>query len=323
MNHDHGTHGHGSASADPDRRWLISALLVLLAFMVCEVTAGLLAHSLALITDAGHMLTDAAALLVALIAARIARRPAQGSFTYGFARIDALAGQANGITLLLLAGWFSFESIRRLINPPDATGRVMIAVAVLGVVVNIIATMLAKRADTARLSVRGAVSHLVNDVWAFLATAVAGVVIVLSGWTRADALASLIVAVLMAVTGIGLLRASGRIFLEAAPQSLDPFQLGAELAAVDGVAQVHDLHVWEIGPGEAALSAHVFVRAPRDCHAVAATLRQVLAERHGLRHATLQVDHAGESPTEQSLLDHCDDAHGPVHTATWSAPADQ
>jgi cobalt-zinc-cadmium efflux system protein len=312
VTHDHVSH---ATAGDSDRKWLISALIVLVVFMLGEVIAGLFAHSLALISDAGHMLTDAAALLVALVAGRIARRPARGSYTFGFARVDALAGQANGITLLLLAVWFTVEAIRRLIDPPDATGLIMTIVAVIGVAVNVLATMLAKRADSNKLSVRGAVAHLVNDIWAFLATAVAGLVILFTGWTRADAVATLVVAVLMAVTGWGLLRASGRVFLEAAPIGLDPFQLGAELARVEGVAQIHDLHVWEIGPGESAVSAHVLVRAPFDCHAVAARLRENLAADHGLRHATLQVDHAGVEPTEESLRGHCDDAHGPVHTA--------
>jgi cobalt-zinc-cadmium efflux system protein len=244
---------------------------------------------------------------------RIARRPARGRYTYGFTRIDALAGQANGITLLILAVLFVVAAVPRLIHPPAASGAVMTIVAAVGVVVNVIATALAKRADSRRLSVRGAVSHLVNDIWAFLATAVAGVVIIITGWTRADAIASTVIAVLMAFTGVGLVRSAGRIFLEAAPEGLDPDAIGAEMAGVDGVAQVHDLHVWQLGPGEDAISAHVFVRGDRDCHEVAATLRHVLADRHGLHHVTLQVDHAGINPTQQSLLAHCDESHGLAH----------
>ncbi len=244
---------------------------------------------------------------------RIARRPARGSYTYGFARVDALAGQANGITLIVLAVVFTVTAVTRLIHPPDATGSVMTIVAAIGVVMNVVATLLAKRADQRRMSVRGAVSHLVNDAWAFLATAVAGLVIIFTGWTRADAIASLCIAALMAFTGVGLVRAAGRVFLEAAPVGLDPDQLGDELAAVDGVAQVHDLHVWQLGPGEDAISAHVFVVANRDCHEVAAALRQLLADRHGLRHATLQVDHA-ENQSERV-------AHGPLRRAARTGPS--
>jgi cobalt-zinc-cadmium efflux system protein len=195
-------------------------------------------------------------------------------------------------------------------------------VAVIGIVVNIAATALAKKADSRRLSVRGAVSHLVNDAWAFLATAISGVIIIATGWTRADAVASLIIAALMAFTGVGLVRAAGRVFLEAAPVGLVPDLIGAELVEVDGVAQVHDLHVWQLGPDENAISAHVFVDAGRDCHQVAASLRQLLADNHELRHVTLQVDHAGPDPSEQSLMLHCDDSHGPVHRSSGGARDD-
>jgi cobalt-zinc-cadmium efflux system protein len=193
----------------------------------------------------------------------------------------------------------------------------MTVVALVGVLVNLIATALASRADRSRLSIRGAFAHLVNDLWAFLATAVAGLIILTTGWTRADALASLVVAVLMGITGVGLLRASSRQLLEAAPPGLDPLALGAELAAVDGVAQVHDLHVWELGHLDSAVSAHVLVQPGYDCHAVGAQLRQLLDARHGLHHATLQLDHdQSESPTELASADaHCEDAHGPVHSA--------
>jgi cobalt-zinc-cadmium efflux system protein len=227
-----------------------------------------------------------------------------------------MAGQANGITLLILAVLFTVGAIERLVNPPHASGTAMTIVAVVGVVVNVIATNLAMRADRTRLSVRGAVSHLVNDAWAFAATAVAGVVIILTNWTRADAVASLGIAVLMAHTGIGLVRAAGRIFLEAAPEGLDPDELGAELADVDGVAQVHDLHVWQLGPGEDAISAHVFVRPHHDCHQVAATLRTVLTEKHGLRHATLQVDHATMDSSGDVMTEHCGEPHGIVHRSS-------
>jgi cobalt-zinc-cadmium efflux system protein len=266
-----------------------------------------------LISDAGHLLTDVAALVAALVAARIAMRPARGSFTYGFARVDALAGQANGITLVVLAVLFTVGAVDHLVHPPDATGSVMTIVAGVGVVMNVLATFLAKKADSRRLSVRGAVSHLVNDAWAFLATAIAGVVIITTGWTRADAIASLCIAVLMAVSGLGLIRTAGRVFLEAAPPGVDPDQLGAELAEVDGVAQIHDLHVWQLGPGEDAISAHVFVKPQRDCHQVAESLRRLLADEHDLRHVTLQVDHAGDNSNARALLDHCAEPHGPVH----------
>lgn len=303
-------HQHAHPAHAGDRRWLSAALGVVVIFMIAEVVAGLLAHSLALIADSGHMLTDAAALLLAVVVSRLVERPARGAYTYGLARVDALSGQANGITLLLLAAWFTFEGIRRLIDPVGVHGGVVAVVAVIGVAINVVATWLASRANRASLNVKGVLAHLVTDLWAFVATLVAGLVIVGTGWTRADPIASLLVAVLMAWTGVHLVRAAGRVFLEAAPKGLDPQALGDELASVEGVAQVHDLHVWVLGSEDAAMSAHVLVQPDFDCHAVAAALRSRLADGHGLDHVTLQVDHE-----EQQLhdADNCADAHGVVH----------
>ncbi len=312
--HDH-AHGRGADPAAADRRWLLGALGVVVAFMAAEVVAGVLAHSLALLADAGHMLTDAAALLLAVITARLVTRPARGAYTYGLARLDALSGQANGITLLLLALWFGVEGVRRLVDPSQVRGGVVAVVAVVGAVVNLVATALASRADRASLNVRGVVAHLVNDIWAFAATFVAGIVVLTSGWLRADAVASLVVAALMAWTGTRLVRDAGRVFLEGAPHGVDPVSLGADLAAVDGVAQVHDLHVWVLGSRENALSAHVLAQPTHDCHAVADRLRELLGRGYGIGHVTLQVDHAEHSAHD---ADTCSDAHGMIHTAPTS-----
>jgi cobalt-zinc-cadmium efflux system protein len=307
-------HEHEHAPADADRRWLAIALGLLVVFLVGEVIAGVLAHSTALLTDAGHLLTDVVALVTALLAIRISARPPRGAYTYGFARVDALAGQANGITLLILAVWFVVQAVRHLIHPTATTGSVLTAVALVGVVVNVLSVAAASKADTGRLSVRGAVAHLVNDLWAFAATAIAGIVIVATGWTRADAIASLVIAALMVVTGVNLVRAAGRVFLEASPRDVDPAALGADLARVDGVAEVHDLHVWQLGPGESAVSAHVLVAADSACHEIAGVLRRLLADRYGLAHATLQLDHVDRSSGSVTTTHLCEDSHGPIHT---------
>jgi len=312
-NHDH--HGGGPAAVGArDRRWLLGALVLVVVFMAGEAVAGLLAHSLALLADAGHMLTDAAALLVAVIASRLAERPARGAYTYGFARVDALSGQANGITLVLLAVWFTYEAVRRLFEPQPVHGGVVALVAAAGAAVNVLATWLAGRADRASLNVRGVLAHLVTDAWAFGATFVAGVVIVTTGWRPADAVASLAVAALMAWTGLRLVQAAGRIFLEAAPTGLDPHAIGEDLAAAEGVAEVHDLHVWELGSRRPAMSAHVLVEPPFDCHEVAEGLRLRLAAGYGIDHVTLQVDHAVDAVDGAGHhADNCADAHGVVH----------
>jgi cobalt-zinc-cadmium efflux system protein len=312
--HDAGGSNHGHShpplvGGESDRRWLSASLAVIIAFLLAEVIVGLAVGSLALITDAGHLLTDAAALAVAVVSSRLARRPARGAYTYGFTRIDAVSAQANGITLLLLAAWFGVEAIRRLWHPPAVQGGAVLIVALIGVAVNLVAVLLAGRANRHSLNVRGAVAHLINDLWAFLATAVAGLIILVTGWTRADAIASLLVAGLMVYSGIGLVRASGRVFLEAAPHGSDPARIGRSMAAVPGVTEVHDLHVWDLGSGEPALSAHIVVGSAFDCHEVARGVRLVLADAHSIDHATLQADHQhGSWP---SVSDDCALSHGP------------
>ncbi|WP_031467687.1 cation diffusion facilitator family transporter [Sciscionella sediminilitoris] len=303
-------HGHGHASGESDKRWLAGALAVIGVFMLGEVVAGLLAGSLALLSDAAHMLTDAASIALALWAIRLAARPASGRMTYGWKRAEILSAQANGITLLVLAAWLTYEAITRLIDPPEVTGSLVLIVALLGVVVNLIATWMISKANRSSLNVEGAFQHILNDLFAFLATAVAGLVMLLTGFARADAIASLVVVALMVKAGVGLVRDSSRIFLEAAPAGLDPDTIGALLADRPHVAEVHDLHVWEITSGMPALSAHVLITPGEDCHAVRADLARLLAAEHAIEHATLQVDHV--RPGEAGPV-HCEEAHGAVY----------
>ena len=280
-----------------DARWLSGALALILAFMAGEVIAGVAAHSLALISDAAHMLTDAASIVLVLITARLAARPPAGGYTYGLKRAEILSAQANGITLVLLAAWLGYSAIRHLITPPVVAGGTVLAVALAGVAVNLAATLLIARAGGGHgaprsLNLAGAFKHIVTDLYAFAATAVAGVIILLTGFDRADAIATLVVAALMAKAGYGLVRDSWRIFLEAAPEGVDPVELGARLKELDGVVQVHDLHVWTITSGFPALSAHVLVAPGRDCHAVREGLEGLLHREYDIEHTTLQVDHA-------------------------------
>ncbi|HEX8008691.1 MAG TPA: cation diffusion facilitator family transporter [Trebonia sp.] len=318
--HEYG-HAHpgspAGAGPDTDSRWLAAAGALIVAFMCGEVVAGLVAHSLALLSDAAHMLTDAAAIALALVTTRIAARPPRGGYTYGLRRAEILSAQANGITLVLLAIWLGYAAIRRLITPHPVAGGLMLAVALAGVCVNLAATsMLARARRPARpsLNVEGAFAHILTDLFAFVATAIAAVIVLLTGFTRADPIVTLVVVGLMLRAGAGLIKASGRIFLEAAPSGLDPAAVGAAMAARPHVAEVHDLHVWEITSGMPAASAHVLVDPHEDCHAVRADLEALLARDLGITHATLQVDHApGES------AEHCEDAHGPSY---WPPGAD-
>lgn len=211
--------------------------------------------------------------------------------------------------MLLLAAFFIYEAINRMIHPPEVEGALVLITGVVGIVVNLIATWLISKANRSSLNVEGAFQHILNDLFAFVATAIAGLVVLLTGFAQADSIAALIVAALMLKAGIGLVRDSGRIFLEAAPAGLDPAAVGAELCAVPGVVEVHDLHVWEITSGEPAASAHILVREGLDCHQIRGQIEALLAERHHLTHSTLQVDHA--SGDERDV--HCSDAHGVVH----------
>lgn len=298
----HHDHDHG-ISPDADRRRLAIALALILGFMAAEVVAGIVASSLALLSDAAHMLTDAAAIALSLVAARLAARPARGSMTYGFKRAEILSAQANGITLLVLACFIVYEAIRRLVSPPDVEGGLVLVVALVGIAVNLAAAWTLARAERRSLNVEGSFQHIVTDLYAFIATAVAGALILLTGFERADPIASLLVAALMLRAAYGLLKASGRVFLEAAPEGIDPDAIGRELASQPGVVEVHDLHVWEVTSGFPALSAHVTVAPGEDCHAIRRGLRDRLEQRHGLHHTTLQVDHADDDALIPAIED--------------------
>jgi cobalt-zinc-cadmium efflux system protein len=290
-----------------DARYLGSALGLIVLFMAAEVVIGVVSGSLALISDAGHMLTDAAAIAFALVAARLATRPPRGNLTYGLRRVEILSAQANGITLLLLAAWFVYEAVSRFIDPPEVKGGFVLGTALAGIAVNLAATWLVSRANRTSLNVEGAFQHILNDLFAFIATAAAGLVIVLTGWARADAVAAAVVAALMTKSGWGLLRDSWRIFLEAAPTGIDVQQLDADLHAVDGVVDVHDLHVWEVTSGFPAMSAHVLVGAGWDCHERREAIASVVEDRYGIDHSTLQLDHPATPDliAPERLLDPC------------------
>jgi cobalt-zinc-cadmium efflux system protein len=294
--HEHGAHAPGHSHAvrpDADRGRLAFALGLILAFMAVEVGVGVVAHSLALLSDAGHMLTDAAAIGFSLLAISLAARPARGAMTFGFRRVEILSAQANGVTLLVLAAFIGYEAIRRLFDPPVVRGWLILIVALLGVLVNLVATWTLARANRESLNVEGSFQHLLTDLYGFIGTAIAAGVILATGFQRADPIVSLLIAALMTRSGVALVRASGRIFLEAAPEGLDPQAIGKALVGEPGVVEVHDLHVWEISSGFPALSAHVLVGADSDCHAARRAMETMLRERFELDHTTLQVDHTG------------------------------
>ena len=326
--HDHDEHGAGhnhNVAPDADRRYLTGALALIVVFLITEVVVGLIAGSLALITDAGHMLTDAASILLALIAIRLSAKPARGRWTYGYKRAEILSAQANGLTLLLLAVWFVYEGIHRLIDPPVVEGILVFITALVGIAINIAAAWLISKANRTSLNVEGAFQHILNDLYAFIATAIAGLVVALTGFARADAIAALVVAALMIKAGYGLVRDSGRIFLEGAPAGLDPDVIGPAMAERPGVEEVHDLHIWDVTSGLPALSAHVLVDPTGDCHAVRRDLEVLLHGDYKIEHTTLQVDHIQSGPValgDLRVAQDCVDPHGVRHHGV-TAPADR
>ncbi len=299
MDQAHGhSHGHGHVHGrDADRGTLKKALVLILGFMAVELTVGVLASSLALLSDAAHMLTDAAALAISLTAARLAGRPAHGAMTYGLGRAEILSAQANGITLLVLGLLIVYGAITRLVSPPHVAGLPVLLVSLAGILVNVLAARIlggsggSDREQKRSLNIEGSYRHILTDLYGFVATAAAAVVILATGFRRADPLASLLIAGLMLHASYGLLRASALVFMEAAPAGVDPDQVGHVLVAHPGVVEVHDLHVWEVTSGFSALSAHIVVAAGDDCHELRRKLQQLVREQFRIEHTTLQVDH--------------------------------
>lgn len=315
--HGHGLAGHNhGVVAGADRRWLSLSLGLITAYMAVEIVIAFLAHSTALLADAAHMLSDAAAIALALVAMRLAARPVRGRYTYGLKRAEILSAQANGLTLLLLSVWLSYESVKRLLDPPEVSGTLVLVTALAGVAVNLVAAWCMSKANRSSLNVEGAFQHIVTDLYGFIATAVSGAVVMLTGFAAADPIASLIVVVLMLRSGVSLVRAAGRIFLEGAPLGVEPDDVSGRMVGHDGVVEVHDLHIWEITSGDVVLSAHVLVAPDRDCHALRKGLQAGLRDEYGIKHATLEVDHAPERLSGVGSADptvrHCENPHGVV-----------
>ena len=287
--HDH-AHGHGHGSGEDARR-LGLALALIVTFMAVEVVAGILAHSLALLSDAAHMLTDAGALAMSLVVLRLAARPAGGNRTFGLRRSEILSAQANGAALLVLGGLVVYGAVRRLVSPPPASGGWILVVALVGIAVNLVATWQLAGANRQSLNVEGSFQHVLNDLYAFIATAVAGGLILATGWVRADPVAALFVAALMLRAAWRLLRDSGRVLLDIAPAGLPVDEIGTAMASHPGVVEVHDLHVWEVTTEFPTLSAHVLVEPGADCHGIRRELEALLHDRFALEHTTLQVEH--------------------------------
>jgi len=299
--HGHGiAHGHGHAHAvttDSDHRYLTVTLFLFAAFMAFEVVTAFISHSLVLLADAGHMLADVGAIAGSLVALRLAARPETGSHTFGMKRAEILAAVGNGITLVVVSALVTFESIVRLVHPAAVHGALLIVVAAVGVAVNVAATATMSKANRRSLNVESAYRHVLTDLYGLIGTVIAGIVIVTTGFSRADSIASLVVVTLMLKAAISMLRPALRILLEATPEDIDLEEVRRHLLELHEVSSVHDLHVWTLTSSLPILTAHVVVTD--DCinqgeiGRVLDHLQGCLAGHFDVEHSTLQLEAIG------------------------------
>ena len=307
MGHGH-AHGHGSGTASgPQRRRLGIVLVLTLGVLVAEVVGAVLSGSLALLADAGHMATDAAGIALALGAVALAQRPARGRRTFGWQRAEILAAVANGLLLLAVAGYVLVEAIRRVGDPPEISSGPMLAIATVGLAVNLVGLAVLHRGRAESLNVRGAYLEVLADAMGSVAVIVAGVVIATTGWTPADTVASLAIGVLVVPRAWLLLRDALDVLLEAAPRGVDLDQVRAHILRVDGVLGVHDLHAWTITSGLPVLSAHVVVSdgalAAGHGGRVLDALCACLGDHFDMAHCTFQLEPAGHGAHEAPVHD--------------------
>lgn len=293
MSPPHHHHGHVHDPAPAQRRALGLALAANAGYTLVQVVAGIVAGSVALIADAGHNLSDVLALAIALGAAALARRPGGSRQTFGYRRAEILAALVNAVSIVAVGAIVAVEALRRLSDPPEVPGGLLIVVAAGGIVVNLWSAWLIHRADRGHgdLNMRASFLHLAGDAAASAGVMVAGLLVLLFDWRLADPVIALVIAALIVVSAWGVLRDAVLVLLESAPRGLDPDEVGRAMATHAGVSEVHDLHVWSVASDFPALAAHVVVDEGRDCHAVRRELAAMLEERFGISHSTLQTDH--------------------------------
>ena len=288
--HGHAGHSHGAAHANNERRMGIAAALTG-AFMFAEVAGGIAAGSLALIADAGHMLTDFASLSLAWFGFRLSRRPADWRRTYGFDRFQVLVAFTNGLALFAIAAWIVYEATERLMTTPQVSGGIMVVVATLGLFVNIAAFWLLQGADRDNLNIRGAAVHVLGDLLGSVAALAAGAAILLTGWTPIDPLLSIVVALIIVRSGWQVTADAAHILLEGAPSELDTRAIGPDLVAnVTGVTEVHHVHVWSITQSRRMVTLHACIGETGNSDAIVKSIKAQLKERFGLDHATVEIE---------------------------------
>lgn len=277
-----------------DTKALRAVLLITAVFMAVEVIGGLLSGSLALLADAGHMLTDVASLALSLVAFRLSARPRSPDKTFGWRRTEIFASLINGVALWGIAGVVAYEAIKRIRSPHPINDVLMTAVAGVGLLANLVAGLLLLRARDRNLNMKGAYLHVLSDALGSVGVLVAALLIAVTGKTLWDPVVSLSISVLIVLSSVRLIRESVNIFMEGVPAHIDPEALERALRAVPGVSSVHDLHVWTITSGFVSLSAHLTVRKAGDPRAVLKDANEVLTARFGIRHSTLQTEETDE-----------------------------
>jgi cobalt-zinc-cadmium efflux system protein len=287
--HHEGDAKHVHVSEARSQSALAVALGLTLLFAVIEVVTGFLSNSLALISDAGHMVTDAAALGLALLAQLIAKRPPSARHSFGFGRAEALAAFVNSLALLALVAWIVSEAVRRLAHPQPVEGATVLVVAAIGLAINLVVAWVLSR-DAQNMNTRAALLNVMGDLLGSIAAIAAGAIIYVTGWVRIDPILSIFVSLLILKSTVGILRESYHFLMEAVPAQIDYLKVGADLERIDGVRSVHDLHVWDMSPGQPALIGHLEIASLAQWPAILRAVNAMLLEKHGIDHVTLQPE---------------------------------
>ena len=293
MGHHHGhghSHDHGHHHHSANKKALLSSFLLIAIFMVVEVIGGFLTNSLALLSDAGHMLSDAAALGLSFGAIKLGERKATQSKSFGYKRFEIIAASLNGLTLILIAVFIFIEAIRRFQNPPEIQSMGMLSIAVIGLVVNIIAAWLLMSGDKDNLNVRSAFLHVIGDMLGSVGAIVAALVIYFFGWGIADPIASIIVAVLIVISGWRVVKESFHILMEGTPSQVNVKEVRSALLKIAHVRDVHDLHIWSITSGYMSLSCHIAIDKTVGHDTVLHEAQKLLHNQFSIEHSTLQVE---------------------------------
>lgn len=298
--HAHSPHNHSphDQARGTSQRTLLVVLILTFVYMLAEAVGGYLANSLALLSDAGHMFTDVAALALSLLAVRFASRPATPRKTYGFYRLEILAALANGVTLIVLSGLICFEAYERLRQPEEVQGRMLIAISVGGLAVNLISAWMLSHSHQDNLNMRGAFLHVLGDMLGSVAAIIAGVLVIWRGWRWADPVFSVFISLLIIYSSWRLVADAVNVLLEGTPSHINPATVEQAMRKISGVREVHDLHIWTITSGRHALTAHVVVSNASESYRVLREVRALLAEKFALTHSTIQI----EDPTFATVV---------------------